>query len=204
MHAKEGDTTMIRRLISAMAMVMLLAGVATAQGNGMGVFFSDIEFTDETSNIDATSGTVDLYIVVLDCEFASVSQYECSLSFTGPAPTVTNVDGPAGAGWTNFGSDLNHQVMFLNPPVTVEGAAVLGIVTISVDSPSLVEVNLGPPVPATVPERPMVANGVDPDDYVGCGLTSGADIPGVVATVNGSGITATESLAWTAIRNLFE
>jgi hypothetical protein len=200
------------------ALTVVLAGGAMAQewvwyGGAMGVYFSDTEFTAETTNLETTVPVFEFYIVLRDAQVNLVAAYECGLEFTDPTVFFLNATGPGG--WTNFGALDNHLVGFQTPqPVDANGDVVLSTVTALYVGSDPIDLYMGPSSPSTgEPDHnpwgytwngPLIADGEDFDILLCCHLTSGAaGYPDVVATLNGS-VVAVEGRSWSQVKGLFE
>ena len=100
----------------ALAIVALMAGSASAQ-LGMGLFFSNTDFTPENTNIDPTPGVpFDAFIVVMGLGEANtpegVGAYEVGITISDATVFVLGASGPNG--WTNFGSSTDRKSTRLN------------------------------------------------------------------------------------------
>ena len=195
----------MKKLLVAVALLGVLTGSALAQwdvNGSMGFFFSDTVFTDATTNSNpALSTPFDGWVVILGCDLTSVGGYEVGI--TVPATIlVLTADGPNG--WLNFGgSNTNHLVGYFTPVPIADGAAVLGHLQMMDIAGISGDISFGPAVPSSFANLgPGIANGANPDDLRLCHLTSGAT-GGTVATLHGSGITATENDTWTGVKDLF-
>jgi hypothetical protein len=185
-----------------LGLVAVMASVALAQSseeNMMGLFFSDTEFTDETTNHINTFAPFNGYVVLLNPTVETVGGYELGISFTDPAPFVLSVTGPND--WTNFGSPTNHIVGY-QVPVPVEGdGVVLATVNMLQTSAALTEISFGPSTPSSFNgEGPGIADGENTDLLYLAPLTTP---DGVVATVDGDGVTATEGRSLSSVKALF-
>jgi hypothetical protein len=191
-------------------LVVLLAGTAVAQApNCMGLFFSDVNFTNETTNVDLGSGLSDAaYIVLLNPTVDSIAAYEVGIDIAGLGSQlfVTSVNGPNG--WTNFGGPTNHLCGY-QEPLLLDGGTVLATVNILSLTSETVNFVFGPSDPSSVDDAgPALADGDDPTNLITCTYTSCPELGGLVATINGDGIelcdvVATESQSWTAVKALF-
>ena len=95
----------------ALAIVALMAGSASAQ-LGMGLFFSNTDFTPENTNFDPTPGVpFDAFIVVMGLGEANtpegVGAYEVGITISDATVFVLGATGPNG--WTNFGLHQPHR-----------------------------------------------------------------------------------------------
>jgi hypothetical protein len=180
-----------------------MAGGAMAQEAGIGIFFSDSEFTDANTNTSAGGSPQDMFVVLLGGPFDTIAAYELGITFTGVAPFILAATGPGG--WTNFGTNENHLVGYQVAQPLANGALVLCTMSILATDAGTTEILIGPSDPSSFdPQVPGIANGANPDDLLPCGLTAGQTVPGVVATINGGGITATESRTLSDVKSLFE
>ena len=200
----------------ALALVAVMAGGAMAQvhgevGGSMGLFFSDTDFSDATSNKDTAPGDEAFfaYIVMLDCVSTSVGGYEVGITgITDPGGTIfiLGVDGPNG--WVNFGDNTNHLVGYGVPlPVELDGTAVLATMQILDPIGTVGDFVFGPSDPSSFPDLtvPVFSDGPVATILMTCTLTTGVfNEVGTVATLNGDGIVATESASWTDVKALFD
>ena len=197
----------------ALALVTMMAGGAMAQvhgevGGSMGLYFSSTEFSDETSNMDTAAGdpAFNAYIVMLDCVSTSIGGYEVGITI--PAGIfVLSAVGPNG--WVNFGTFTDHLVGYGEPlPVELDGTAVLATLQILDPVGGMPgEFLFGPSSVQSLPDwnGPAYTHGPDPTIILACTLPSGEfNQVGVVATLNGEGVVATESAAWTDVKALFD
>lgn len=191
-----------------LTLVVLMAGSVLAQDlldNRMGIFFSDMEFTEENTNFDPAGAPFDAYIVIVQTTMFSVGGYECGVAIDNAGVFVLAASGPNG--WTNFGNNTNHLVGFQTPVPSDSGAAVLGVLNLLYSGTDLVNISMGPSDPSSVGgEGPAVADGSNPDILYTCPLTPCEG--DIVATLNGPGIefcdpVATESQSWTNLKALF-
>ena len=195
----------------ALALVAVMAGGAMAQvdgevGGSMGIFFSNEEFSDGTSNLDSTAGqTFNAYIVMLGCVSVTIGGYEVGI--THPAGLfILGVTGPSD--WVNFGTNTNHLVGYgTELPVGLDGTAVLATLQILDPAGTAGDFQFGPSDPQSHVDwdGPVYSHGPDPTILPTCSLTSGVfNEIGTVATLNGFGIVATESASWTDVKALFD
>jgi len=190
------------RTLLTVILLATLAGTAFAQfpgSNLIGVFFSDTEFTQETTNFDTDAAPFFSYLVLVNGTTNSVGGYECSVAYSDPTVFVLGVTGANG--WTNFGDNGNHLVGFQTPlPVQLPGT-VLATFNLLYSGVDRVEISLGPAIPASIPDEMAIADGDDPENLIGCPcLTDDC----VVATLNGEGVVATENQSWTGVKALFD
>lgn len=188
----------------ALALVVMMAGGALAQGAGMGIFFDPAVFTDANSNLDPAAGTpFNAYLVLLGSPFDTIGGYECSVAISDATVFVLTLTGPNG--WTNFGgSNLNHLCGYQQALSTPAGGTVLSTFNMIFSGANEVTMSIGAATPPSIPGVPVIANGANPEELLGCGLTSGSTVPDVVATLNGAGIVATESHTLTDVKALFD
>lgn len=198
------------KTLITLSLVVLLAGAAVAQGdNAMGMFFSDSDFSNATTNVDLNSGLQATgYIVLLNPSVASVGGYEVGITVSDPAALIAlSVEGPNG--WTNFGDNFNHLAGY-GVPVEVTGSAViLASINFLYIGTASVDITYGPASPSSVNDLgPAIANGENPDELLVCEYSTCPEFEGLVATVNGAGVelcdvVATETQSWTNVKALF-
>ena len=190
-------------------LTLLIAGSAFAQlQNSMGVFFSEADLSEGTTNANPAANTpFDAWIALLNTEVITVGGYECGLTAPGTLLALA-ADGPNG--WTNFGgSNWNHLCGFMVPvPAYQTGNAVLGHLQLMYMSTDPAEIVMGPATPSSFNnEGPGIADGANPDWLLLCPYTSGPDAGGVVATLHGDGITfppvGTQAETWTGVKAIF-
>jgi hypothetical protein len=201
----------------ALALVALMAGGAAAQdygdiGGAMGMFFSESDFSDATTNTDQTATGVTGYIVLLNCPVSSIGGYEVGITLPG-AVFVLDAGGPNG--WTNFGNSTNHLAAYTGGALPVNnGAVVLGFIEMLYTAISPVEIQFGPSSPSSFGpnnpqgifwDGPAVADGTVPEILYRCWLTGGVSGEvATVATLHGTGITATEQRTLSGVKALFD
>ena len=191
----------------ALALVVMVAGGAMAQdANFMGMYFSDTDFSDETTNIDTTGVPFNGYVVLQNVSVATVGGYEVGITLSDGTVFVLTATGPNG--WLNFGgTNLNHLVGFQTPVVCdANGNAIVSTINfLSFGAPC--EVTFGSAAPSSFNyQGPGIANGANPDELILFSLSSD-DLPpyeGVVATFNGAGVIGTENHSWTGVKALFD
>jgi hypothetical protein len=117
---------------------------------------------------------------------------------------VLGVTGPNG--WTNFGSPTNHLAGFQTPlPVSGNNTAVMATIQMLYSGSGLVDISMGASTPTSFdPPAPGIADGTDVDILYPCFLTSGVASGGVVATLNGGGVVATEAHSLSGVKALFD
>lgn len=196
----------------AFTIVALMAGSALAVP-GMGVFFSNTDFTAANTNFAPTAATpFNAYLVLMGADIAGVGAYEVGIQISDPTVLIIGVTGTNG--WTNFGTNTNHLAGFGaggQPPLPlVNGTAVLATLNMMVFAGTPVEIALGPSTPSSEGSgHPAIAAAENVDDLIYCGLTTGphtADTFGLVATLNNAdnGLVATEAQSLSAIKALFD
>ncbi len=190
------------RTLLTISILTLLAGTAFAQFPGdnlMGVFFSDTEFTQETTNIDSGAVPFNAYLVLVNATVGTVGGYECAIDFANPSIFVLSVSGPNG--WTNFGDNTNHLCGYQVPLPSEQPGTVLATLQLLYSVTDPVEISLGPATPPSIPGDMAIANGANPDELIACPCLT-ADC--VVATIWGDGVVATEDQTWSSVKSLFE
>jgi len=185
----------------ALSLVALLAGTASAD-LGLGIFFSNTEFTDANTNYTTVGAPFNAYLVLLTNEASehleynsdgvysqvtSVGGYEVSVEISDPAVFILGVTGPND--WTNFGNGDFAVLATFNMLQTV---AVEATITLSGSTPS------------SFAGAPGIGNGDNTDLLYQAGLTTGTGPTGVVATLNGAGVVATEAQSLSSIKALFD
>ncbi len=200
----------------ALALVALMAGGAMALeygdvGCGMGMFFSNTEFSDATTNTNPTPAPFNAYIVAIDVQIESIGGYEVGITMDETAIFVLTVTGENG--WTNFGTNTNHLAGFSTPMTPSGGAVVLCTMQMLYSAADPQDIVFGPSTPSSWgPENPQgilwdgpaIANASGDLLYTAF-LTGGvSDAPSTVATLNGTGITATENHTLSGVKALFD
>ncbi|MEZ4386500.1 MAG: hypothetical protein R3D98_02770 [Candidatus Krumholzibacteriia bacterium] len=196
------------KTLLTLALVALMAGSAFAQlDNSMGMFFSDSDLTEANTNLDNGAAPFNAYIAVIQTTMFTIGAYEVGIEISNPAVFLLSVSGPNG--WTNFGSNTNHLAGFQTPLPSSAGYAVMSTIQMLYTANDLVEVRMGPSSPSSVGGAgPALADGSNPDILYVCNYTSGPDMGGLVATLNGDGITfpggvAAEAHSLSAVKALF-
>ncbi len=185
-------------------LVSLMACGAFAQdfsgSNMMGMFFSNTDFSEANTNHVNAFAPFNGYIVLLNCTVESVGGYEVSVAISDPGVFVLLASGPNG--WTNFGSATNHLCGYMVPlPCDAGGNAVLGTLQMLYTGVNTVNIDFGPASPSSFNnEGPGIAQGSNPDNLILCGYTTPT---GLVATINGGGVVATENHSLTSVKALF-
>ena len=175
-----------------------LAGPAVAyDDNTMGMFFSESDFTEQSRNFDTGSASFNGYVVLLEPTVGSVGGYEVGIDISASMVFVLGVTGPNG--WTNFGENLNHLVGYVTPlPVYSEGT-VLCTVQLLYTQDQYVQIYFGPSDPSSMPGVPVIADGSDPNNLIGCKVL-GRD--GQVASLNRPE-PETDEARWSSVKSLF-
>jgi hypothetical protein len=191
----------------ALALVALMAGGASAQmydgANMFGMFFSNTDFSEASTNHVNAFAPFNGYIVLLNSEVASIGGYEVGITISDPGVFVLLASGPNG--WTNFGSATNHLCGYMTAlPCSgdADNYAVLGQMQMLYTGVNSVTISYGPASPSSFNnEGPGIAEGSNPDNLVLCHPTTP---DGIVATINGNGVVATENHTLTSVKALFE
>lgn len=185
----------------ALALVAVIATGAMAQDdpNMLGMFFSPIDFNDDTTNMPAAPSTpFNAYVVLLNSTVETIGAYEVGITIEGSMdPFVLSLTGPNG--FTNFGDNLNHLAGFTSPVVAGD-AVVLSTMMMMVLTPDTYTVAFGASEPSSIEgDHPAIANGANPDELIACDTYS---YP-LVATINGDGVVATEAHSLSSVKALF-
>jgi hypothetical protein len=174
--------------------------------NGMGIFFSDTDFSDQTTNIN-TNQSVHAYLVLINADIDGVGGYRCGIQH--PTSVLLQINaGSQTHGWTNAGNNTNHIVTFTDAakPVEPNGTVVLCTMVLFPVGTDLMEFKLGPSTPRGLTgwNGPVII-GPDPDDVRPAFLTSGTSGEGfrTVATLWGDGVTSDQERTWTRVKSLF-
>lgn len=193
------------KTLTILLMLSLTISMAHAQWddeNMMGLFFSDTEFSDATTNYDTTPAPFNCYIVVLNPLVASIAGYEVGITVSDPTVFVLVTTGDYG--WTNFGDAWNHLVGFGTPLPVVDNAAV--VCTMQWLYPGTAEVTIAfhHATPPSIPgwEGMVIANGVNPDELIPC-VTPWGEMNGIVATLNGVCGPGVEKASLSGVKALF-
>ena len=185
-------------------LVSLMACGAFAQdfsgSNMTGMFFSNTDFTNENTNHANMFAPFNGYIVLLNSTVSSVGGYEVGITLSDATVFVLAASGPNG--WTNFGSNTNHLCGYMTAlPCDANGNAVLGQLQMLYTGAGTVEISFGPASPSSFNnEGPGIAEGTNPDNLILC---PPATPDGIVATINGEGVVATEQHTLTGVKALF-
>jgi hypothetical protein len=157
----------------ALGLVALMATVALADpttDDMIGMFFSNVDFSDASTNVNPAAAPFNAYIVILDASVPSVAAYEVGLMLSDPTVFILGVVGPNG--WTNLGSPTNHIVGYATPVPCADGQAVLATMTMLYTGVATVEISMGPATPSSFGGMgPGIANGDNVNHLVECGLT---------------------------------
>lgn len=204
----------MKKLLALVFVAVMVGGAIADDAPGMGVFFSDTDFTADQTNIvvDAPYAPFDAYLVVIDVPLSSVGGYEVGLHLVDAAGDtmgtenymIMSVGGPNG--WTNFGTNTNHLVGYTVPVPLVDGACVLSTINMMMVLLDPLTIEVGPALPSSVGDEgpfPAIADGGDPNNLIACFATGGTT-PGGVATINGEGSIATESRSLSSVKALFQ
>jgi hypothetical protein len=208
--AAPGDQLMKKLLVLGLVAVMASGALAQfiehgSEENMMGVFFDAEVFTSETTNFMAAGLPFNAYIVMLNATVPSIGAYEAGLMLSEPV-FILGVTGPNG--WTNFGNNTNHLAGYMTPlPASADGGVVLSTLNMLYTGVAAVEISMGPSSPSSFnSEGPGIANGEDVDETHLCPLTTYMEegqVWGVVATINGTGVVATEAHSLSSVKALF-
>jgi hypothetical protein len=203
--AAPGDQPMKKLLVLGLVAVMATGALAqSGDDNMMGIFFSDTEFVDETTNFPNTFAPFNAYVVLLNGTVNSIAAYEVGMMVSDPSVFVLAVSGPNG--WTNFGNNLNHLAGYMTPVPVAENGTILATLNMLYTGVATVEMSMGPATPSSFDDLgPGYANGENVDDLVLCSLTvpTNGDVWGVVATINGDGVVANEAHSLSSVKALF-
>lgn len=198
--------------------LLATAGVCHALDNSIGLFFSDVAFSRQYTNINPEIGVpFEMHVVFLSPTLELVAGYEVAIGLDG-ALTITSIDGPNG--WTNYGSDTNHLVGYGTPLPANPDGTVFASLTMIASSEATVELRLGPSVPSSVNGCcPAVADSENLYDLVLCSYASceenwegDPEYPALVATIHGDGVSMPplcpdlpiENQNWSTIKGLFD
>lgn len=196
----------------AFTIVALMAGSALA-APGMGVFFSNTEFTAENTNVNMTAAPFNAYLVVIGADgIEQLAAYDVGIQIDNAGVFVLGVSGSNG--WTNFGNNTNHLCGFgadgAPPLPVVNGSAVLSTLNMLYSGTDPVEIKLGPSsLSVPLHGHPVIVDAAFPDDPVECGVTTGVHIAQefqTVATLHNAdnGLVATEAQSLSHIKALFD
>jgi len=178
------------RHISWMSLVVawLVAGpVAAQEPDRMGIFFA-APFVSANTNLDTPQAVVfSAYLVVLDPTLPALCSYEVGISVSSSSVFLLSCSGPNG--WVNYGTNLNHIAGYQTPLLTSPCNTVLATCQLISVTTAPVNLVMDAASPASIPGHPVLWGGDECTVTVPCSLTSGLPTPGVVATLNGSGVT---------------
>ena len=201
------------KTLLTLTLVVLMAGSAFAQlDNSMGIFFVDSDYhvpenAQANTNFDTGAAPFNGYICMVGTTMFSIAAYEVGIEITDPGVFLLSVDGPNG--WTNFGDNTNHLVGFMTPVPCQAGYCVLSTIQFLYSGAETVEMLMGPSDPSSVEGAgPALADGANVDIVYVCNYTSGEELGGLVATLNGGGIQfpdviATETQSLSSVKALF-
>jgi hypothetical protein len=181
----------MKQLVIAMAM-LVIAGLATAEDNAIGLYFSGSEFTIATASANFDDFARIGYVVLTEATGDVVTGYELGISCSEPGFVFwsTLIWGE------NDGTDLNHLVTFFEPRVVSPGGTVLSDAIVSYGGGVSAEVMFGPADPSTLPDTPVVFfDGV----ATACSYPFGSP---VVAWLNSDPV-ASEGHSWSRVKWLF-
>jgi len=189
-------------IIALLLLVPLAAAQAQYEGSNLiGLFFSDTEFSEETTNHAPEPAPFSAYIVLLNPEVDSVWGYEVGISISDPYCFLLQAYFPNDG--TNYGYLLDHMVAFSTPVPIVDQAAILSTLELLYVGSDYVEISIGGSSLESIPGYygPVIADGADPDVLIPCTIPSG-ELSGVVATLNG--VVAIEHHSLTGVKSLFQ
>lgn len=187
---------MKRKTIVTVMILTLAAGVAGAQDDAMGLYFSETEFTIDTAQAVVSPGfTTAAYIVLTNPTMAVATGYEVNISSSASdfAIPVTSLSFD-----TNLGTNTNQIVTFSIPKPTAPGGTVLATVFIATASTNYEEIAFGPSIPSSLPAGvPVIYDGAG-------GLVAGSPPfdASAVAWLNGVPV-PDEGVSWGDVRALF-
>ncbi len=123
----------MRTTVTAFIILCLIAPVASAQDDALGLYFSDSEFTQETAGATNSLGFMLAgYIVLTNATGVSVAGYEVAITCTAPdfAIPMTNLTFDA-----NAGTNSNQIITFMSPKPVEAGGTVLATIFITTRAP---------------------------------------------------------------------
>jgi hypothetical protein len=174
------------------AAMLAIAGLATADDNAIGLYFSDSEFTIATASANFEDFTRLGYVVLTGATGDVVTGYELGIGCSEDGFTFW----PTLFWGENAGTDLNHLVTFLEPRVVSPGGTVLINAIVGYSGGVPAEVMFGPAEPSSLPDTPVVFfDGV----ATACSYPFGSP---VVAWLNADPV-ASEGHSWSRVKGLF-
>jgi hypothetical protein len=191
------------------SLLVVMAGVASAETT-VGMFFSDSEFTDATTNTDPTNFVpFEAYLVVVGLDEDVILGYELVVSSTAQVAelSLTGENWPVSA--LNVADPLpgelvNHLVGFAAPLAVDPAGTVVCTLSFLPFQTVPVEFTISGRATPSVPghDGPIIAS---PDASTLVGITTSVGtLSGVVATLNGAGVTAVESSTLSSVKALFD
>jgi hypothetical protein len=204
-------------------LVALLASSAVAQsdyGPALGLFFSNGEFTDATTNFEHTPNQpFNAYLVLLNPgDYDYVIGWEARLLLTNGDPLPSSLSGSVNlpGGYSNFGTGpFDHRVQWDEDSTIAisDGGTLLTTFQLTSTSSDPLELALGEPEDASFSSHygPAVglARGLE-ELFIAATTTGGGVAPGptgpypVVATLSGDGITPVEQTTLSDVKRLFD
>lgn len=161
-------------------LVAMLAVLATARADTMGMFFDPNNYDEESAAVNTSPGQPFYgYVVLLDASPSTIGGYELGITFSSSSVSTLGVTGPNG--WTNFGDSTNHLVGYITPLPASSGGVVLCTMNLMQLDSDRVDIEFGPSSPSSVSGMPAVAEGTEPFAVIGCELFTGGP---VVAQLN--------------------
>jgi hypothetical protein len=205
----------IMKKLLALSLVALLAGTASAE-LGLGLFFSDTEFTDVYTNANSVGAPFNAYLVLLSneatehpeygsdvlSEVTTVGGYEVGIQISDPLVFILSVTGPNT--WTNYGTSTNHIAAYVTPLAWDGDAVILATLNMLQSVATPATITFTGASPSSFEGAPGISNGDNTDLLYQCGLSTGNGPSGIVATLNGDGTVATEAQSLSSIKALFD
>lgn len=174
------------------AAVLVIAGLAAADDNAIGLYFSDSEFTIATASANFEDFALLGYVVLTEATGDVVTGYEVGISCSEPGFTFL----PTLFWGENAGTDLNHLVTFFEPRVVSPGGTVLSDAFVGYSGVVPAEVMFGQADPSSLPDTPVAFfDGV----ATACSYPFGTP---VVAWLNSEPV-ANEGHSWSRVKGLF-
>lgn len=193
----------MRILGSILPVVIVVFGAVNASAqplpdqNVLGFFFSDTEFTEETTNWVNTFTPFSGYIVLLDGTVDSIGGYEVGLEFDTELLFLLSLIGPPGM--INVGDIVNLICAFPTPiPVDPFGVVLSELVMLYLDD-APVCIMLVPVNTPSIPGYPGILDGADYATVLPCNVFNAPDC---TATINAP--VAAERRSLTHIKALFD